>query len=85
MLNAARLSDGLVACDLEHSRRIATVCMFYKIHCNPNHALEAALPGVRVPASLTHLVIYVHSRYLDDLRSCTVQFSRQCVPEYAQH
>ena len=33
-----RLSDGLVASDLKHRRRVAALCMFYKIHCNPNHA-----------------------------------------------
>ena len=41
---AVRLSDGLVVCDLEHRRRVAALCMFYKIRCNPNHALEAVLP-----------------------------------------
>ena len=40
---AVRLSDGLVVCDLVQRRRIAALCMLYKIPCNPNHALEAAL------------------------------------------
>ena len=49
---ALKLSDGLIVCDLEHRRRVAALCMFYKIHCNPNYALEAALPLVHVPARL---------------------------------
>ena len=40
---AVKLSDGLVVSDLEHRYNVATVCMFYKIYCNPSHALEAAL------------------------------------------
>ena len=73
---AVRLSDGLVVCDLEHRRRVAALCMFYKIHRNPlyNYALEAALPRVRVFARLTRLAVSVHLRYLDVSRCCTVQF-----------
>ena len=55
-----RFSDGLVVCDLEHRCRVAALCMFNKIRCNPDHALEAALPGVRVPERLTSLVAFVH-------------------------
>ena len=51
--------------DLEHNCRVAALCMFYKINCNPNHCLEAAFPGVHVPASLPRLAAPVHSRYLD--------------------
>ena len=58
------LNEGLVVCNMEHSRRAAALCMFNKIRGNPNHALVAALPGVRVPARLTRLVISVHSLIL---------------------
>ena len=47
---AVRLRDGLVMCDLEYRRRFAALCMVYKIHCNPDQALEAALPQVHVLA-----------------------------------
>mgnify|MGYP006897304037 CR=1 FL=1 len=59
--------------------------MFYKIHCNSNHALEAALPRVHVPTKLTCQVVSIHSRYLDVPRSRTVQFIRSCVPACAQY
>ena len=36
---AVKLSDGLVVCNLEHRRRVAALCMFHKISCNPNNAL----------------------------------------------
>ena len=58
--------------------------MFYKIRCNPNHSLEAALPRVHVPARLTRLAVSVHSRYLDVLRCRTVQFGWSYVPACAQ-
>ena len=77
---AVGLSDGLVVCDLKHSRRVAALRMFYKIYCNPNHALEAALPQVYVPARVTRLAVSVHSRYLAVPRCRTVQFGRSFVP-----
>ena len=82
---AVRFSDGLVVCDLKHRRRVAALCMFYKIYCYPNHALEAALPGVCLPAILTRLVVSVHSRYLDVSRSRTLQLSRPFVPACARY
>ena len=48
MSKAVRLSDGLVICDLKHRRRVDALCMFYKIHGNPNHALET-MPTVHPP------------------------------------
>ena len=62
---AVRLSNGLVVCDLEHTRRVAALSMFYTIYCDPNHALEAVLLQVHVLARLTRLAVSVHSRYLD--------------------
>ena len=71
-------------CDLEHRSRVAALCMFYKIHRNPNLALEAALPRIHVPARLTRLAVLVHSRYLDVPRCCTVKFDRSFVPACVQ-
>ena len=36
---AVRLSDGMVVRVLKYRCRVITLCMFYKIYCNPNHAL----------------------------------------------
>ena len=66
-------------CDLEHRRRVAALCIFYKLYCNLNHALEAALPRVYVPARLTPLAVSVHFKYLVVLRCRTVQFGRSFV------
>ena len=61
VLKEVRLRDGLVVRDSEHRRRVAALCMFHKIHCNVNHALETVLPRVHVPARLTLLDASVHS------------------------
>ena len=79
-----RLSDGLVVCDLKHIRRVAAFCTFYKIYCNPNHALEAALSQVHTPARLTQLAVSVHSKYLAVPRCRTVKFGRSFVPACEQ-
>ena len=71
-----KLSDGLAVCNLKHRRRVGALCMFYKICCNPNHALEAALPQVHVPSMMTRLAVSVHSRYLAVPRCRTMQFGR---------
>ena len=68
---AVRLSDGLVVCDLKHRRRVAALCIFYKIRCSPNHALEAALTEVRVHAMLTRLLVSIHFGYVDVHRHVT--------------
>ena len=71
-----KLSDGMVVCDLEHKHHVGTLCVFNKILCNPNHALEAALSEVRVHAMLTRLLVSIHFGYVDVHRSLTLQFSR---------
>ena len=65
-------SQRLVVCDLDHKHRFAALCMFCKIRCDPNYALEAELPRVRVPAMLARTVLSVHSMYLDLPRNPTV-------------
>ena len=34
---AVRLCNASVVCTLHHRRRVAALCIFYKIHCYPNH------------------------------------------------
>ena len=81
---AVRLSDGLVVGDLDHKRRVAALCMFNKIRCNPYHTLEAALPRVSGPARMTFLAISVYSRYHGVPRCHTVQFGELFVPACVQ-
>ena len=56
----------------------------FKIFCNPNHALEAALSKVQLPAKLTRQAVSVNSRYLAVPRRHTVQFGRSFVPPCVQ-
>ena len=63
-------------CDLEARRRVAALCIFYKINCNHNYALEKA----RLP----RLAVSVHSRHQDILRCRTAQFAKSFVPAYVQ-
>ena len=42
--------------DLDHRHSAAAFCMFYKIRCNPNHDLVAALLRVHVPERLIILL-----------------------------
>ena len=63
---------------------MVALCMFYKINCSPNHALEVALPRVFVPARLTRLAVTVYSRYFDLSRCRTVQFDWSFVPASMQ-
>ena len=81
---AVRRSDGLIVCDFERRRLVAALCMFYKIYCNPNHGLEAALPKIYVLARLTRLAVSVQSRHLAVPRCRTVQFCRSFVPACVQ-
>ena len=57
---AVSLIDGLIVCDLEQRRRVAALYLFYKIlYYYPNHALEAKLSRVHVPARLARPVVSV--------------------------
>ena len=76
VLKARIIRDVLVVCDLEPKRPVAALCMFNKIRCIPNHALEAALPEDCVPARLTRPVVSVHPRNLDVPRYRTELFNR---------
>ena len=68
---AVRLSDGLVVYDKGHRRRVAVLCLLYKICCNPNYSQAAALPGYLVPARLASFVVSVYSGYVVVPRSRT--------------
>ena len=75
-----RLSDVLVVCYLEHRRRVIALCMFYNICGNTYHALDAALTGDRILASLTCQCVSVYPRYLDVPFSRTEQISWSFIP-----
>ena len=67
MSKAKIIYDGLMVSYLVHIRRVTAVCIFYKIRCNTNPALNASLLEVHVPARLTRHVVSVHSKYIEVL------------------
>merc|ERR1711905_100256 len=50
---------GRELCDLEHRRRVSSICMLYKINNNPNHALRDVLVP-RQPAKVTRAASFAH-------------------------
>ena len=58
--------------------------MFYKIYCYPNHALEAVLSHVHVPARLTRLAFSLFQVVLAVDRCHIVQVGRSFVPACVQ-
>jgi hypothetical protein len=77
---AVALSDGKVVCDLVHRRKVASLCMFYKVFNNPCHPVRHLFPPPYVPARVTRGSEMVHAFAFRDARSNTVQYSRSFIP-----
>ena len=77
---AVALSEGEVECDLSHRRRIASLCMFYKIYHNASHPVRQHYPPLLVPTRITRLTISMHDYVLSAPRCKTLQYSRSFVP-----
>ena len=70
---------GRELCNLEHRRRVSSICMLYKIFNNPNHALrEVLVPWQQ--ARITRAASFVHGHQLKPVRCRTEQFRRSFVP-----
>ena len=54
---------GVFECDFAHRRSVPTLCMLYKIRCNPIHHLNGALPVPYVPVQVTRGALVAH-RYM---------------------
>ena len=73
----------MFACDIDHRRSVAVLCMLYRIKCNPMHPLNDALPEpyalVRITRGdqVTHRYTYAppHS---ETRSSAGILFSSQC-------
>jgi hypothetical protein len=70
---AVALSDGKVICDLVHMRKVASLCMFYKVFNNPYHPVRHLLPPPYVPTRFTRHSDILHSFTLRVARCNTVQ------------
>ena len=75
----SRLSGGNVSCDLWHGRKVASLCVFFKIDSLVDHPVRDFYPAQYVLRRPTHGALAAHSRYFEMPRSRTVQFSRSFV------
>ena len=75
----SRLSDGSVRSDLWHRRKVASLCVFFKIDSLVDHPVHGLLPAQYVLRRPTSGASAAHSRSFEMLRSRTVQFSRYFV------
>ena len=77
---ASTLSGGEVRCDLGHRRKVAAMCMFYKIWSNNSHPVREFIPPIHVPGRRTRQAANMHALTLEVPRAKTHQFSRTFVP-----
>ena len=66
---------------LEHRRRVASLCIFFKICNNPTHPMHSRLPGPANLARRTRRVQRMNSRALTSAISPnSIQFNRTFLP-----
>ena len=70
----SRLSGGSVSCDLWHRRKVASLCVFFKIDSLVDHPLRGLFPAQYVLRRPTRGALAVHPRSFEMPRSKTVQF-----------
>jgi hypothetical protein len=67
-------------CDLFHRRRVASLCMLFKVYFRESHPLREYLPAHFIRERLTRRTGALHSFAFDPVRSRTSQFARSFVP-----
>ena len=75
----SRLSGGSVSCDLWHRRKLASLCVFFKIDSLVDHPVCGLYPSQYVLRRPTRGALAAHSRSFEMPRSRTEQFSRSFV------
>ena len=80
MRRTVALSEGEVKCDLLHRRKVASLCMFYKIFNNACHPVRLHYPNLLVPTRVTRRTAVMHDNVLVAPRCRTVQYTRSFVP-----
>ena len=72
----SQLGVGSVSCDLWHRRKVASLCVFFKIDSLIGHPVHSLFPTQYVMRRPTRGALAAHSRS-SEMPSCrTVQFSR---------
>ena len=75
----SRLNGGSVSCDLWHRRKVASLCVFFKIDSSVDHPVCGLYPAQYVLRRPTRGALAAHSQTFEMPRSRTVQFSRSFV------
>ena len=78
--SAERLCPGQSFDSLGLRRRVASLCMLYKVFNNPDHYLYSRLPPLAVRGRHTRAAVAAHDFELEVCRCRTVQFGRSFVP-----
>jgi len=73
-------SGGGVSCDLWHRRKVASLCVFFKIDSLVSHPVRVFFPAPYVVRRPTRHALAAHSRSFEMTRHRTSQFSRTFVP-----
>ena len=71
----SQLSGGSVSCDLWHRRKVASLCVFFKIDSFVDHPVRGLFPAQYLLWRPTRGVLAAHSRSFEVPRFRTVQFS----------
>ena len=75
----ANLNGGSVSCDLWHRRKVASLCVFFKIGCLVDHPVRGLFPAQYLLMRTTLGALAAHSRFFEMSRFRTGQFSRSFV------
>ena len=75
----SKLSDESVSCDPWHSRKLASLCVFFKIWSLVDHPVRTFFPAQYVVRRPTRGALAAHSQSFEMSRCRSVQFSRSFV------
>ena len=73
---ANSICGGQLSCDLAHRRRVASLCMYYKIRCNARHPVRQLLPVLQVFGRATRRAAAAHEWTVSVPRVRTLQCQR---------
>ena len=79
-LNAIRFLIPGLSVDLWHRCSTNSLCMLFKICCNPKHPLYSDLPGLFRSAKITSGALSFNNVAFSVVRFNTTQFSRSFIP-----
>ena len=75
-LRACKFLIPNLTISLQHHHFISSLCMLYKIFCNPSHPLHSELPNLFRPRRVTRGSLSINSLSFSPMRFHTSQYSR---------